>query len=84
MDTVNLLGLSAGTLTTLAFVPQVWRTWRSRSTKDISAGMFVLFSIGVFLWLLYGIALGAVPVIIANCITLALALAVLWMKFRFK
>lgn len=84
MDSVTFLGLSAGTLTTVAFIPQVWQTWRSRSAKDISAGTFVLFSAGVFLWLLYGLAIGAVPVIVANAVTLGLALAVLWMKVRFR
>lgn len=84
MDAVNALGLVAGSLTTLAFVPQVVKTWRTRSAADISTFMFLLFSAGVFLWLLYGIALGALPVILANGITLALALVVLLLKFRFR
>jgi len=84
MDAVNALGLVAGSLTTLAFVPQVVKTLRTRSAEDISTFMFLLFSAGVFLWLLYGIALGALPVILANGITLALALVVLLLKFRFR
>ena len=79
----ELLGLIAGTLTTLAFLPQVLKTWKSRSAKDISLGMFLLFSAGVALWLVYGIQLGAVPIIAANAVTLLLSLAILGMKFWF-
>ncbi len=84
MEAANTLGLVAGTLTTVAFFPQVIKTWRSRSAKDISLGMFSLFSVGVFLWLLYGIHIGAMPVIVSNAITLLLALTILLFKLRFK
>src|SRR3569832_2424689 len=70
MDYINLLGLTAGCLTTVSFLPQVVKTWKSRSADDISSGMFALFSAGVLLWLLYGLELGALPIIIANTITL--------------
>jgi MtN3 and saliva related transmembrane protein len=83
MPDTELLGLIAGTLTTLAFLPQVLKTWKSRSAKDISLGMFLLFSAGVALWLVYGIQLGAVPIIAANAVTLLLSLAILGMKFWF-
>ena len=83
MPDTELLGLIAGTLTTLAFLPQVIKTWKSRSAKDISLGMFLLFSAGVALWLVYGIQLGAVPIIAANGVTLLLSLAILGMKFWF-
>lgn len=82
LDT-ELLGLVAGALTTIAFIPQVWRIWRTRSARDISAPMYLIFTSGVALWLFYGLRLGAVPVILANAITLLLALAVLLMKLRF-
>lgn len=84
MDYINLLGLTAGGLTTVSFLPQVVKTWKSRSADDISSGMFALFSAGVLLWLLYGLELGALPIIIANAITLALALTILTLKFRFQ
>lgn len=84
MDAANILGLVAGSLTTLAFMPQVVKIWRTRSAEDISTFMFLLFSTGVFLWLLYGILVDALPVIIANGITLVLSLAVLVLKFRFR
>lgn len=80
----NTLGLIAGALTTAAFVPQVVKTWRSRHTQDISLGMFAIFSIGVFLWLLYGIQLGALPVILANAITLVLSMTILVFKLKYK
>lgn len=83
MPETELLGLIAGTLTTLAFLPQVIKTFKSRSAKDISLGMFILFSAGVALWLVYGIRLGAVPIIAANAVTLILSLAILAMKFWF-
>jgi MtN3 and saliva related transmembrane protein len=84
VQSVDTLGLLAGTLTTAAFLPQVVQTWRSKSARDISLGMFAIFSAGVFLWLLYGIWLGAVPVIVANAVTLALALTIVVFKVRYK
>lgn len=80
----DLLGLVAGTLTTIAFVPQVVKLWRSRSTRDISLGMFVTFSIGVALWLLYGLAIHAWPIVLANAVTLLLALTILILKLRHR
>lgn len=84
METATTLGLVAGTLTTVAFFPQVVKTWRSRSAGDISLGMFSLFSAGVFLWLLYGIHIQSLPVILSNAITLVLALIILLFKLRFR
>lgn len=83
MSTLNWVGSTAATLTTVAFVPQVWQVWRSRHTHDISLGMYATFTCGVAMWLAYGLLLGAWPIIIANSITLLLAGAVLVMKLRF-
>lgn len=80
----NWLGGLAGILTTVAFLPQVIKTWRSRSAGDISGSTFVLFASGVALWLLYGLQLGLWPVIAANGVTLLLALAILWFKLRYR
>ncbi len=77
------IGGIAATLTTCSFIPQVWRVWRTRHTKDISLLMYVSFTGGVALWLFYGILLGAWPIIIANSITLVLAGTVLTLKLRF-
>jgi len=84
MESANTLGLIAGALTTVAFIPQVVKTWKSRHTLDISLGMFSIFSVGVFLWLLYGIQLDALPIILSNGITLVLSLTILVFKLRYK
>lgn len=84
MDLTGIIGLAAGFLTTVAFVPQVTKVWRTKSAKDVSLKMFIAFSIGVALWLAYGIMLGEWPIILTNAVTLALALAVLVMKIRFS
>lgn len=78
------LGLLAGTLTTIAFVPQVIKIWRSKHAHDISLAMFAIFSTGVALWLIYGLMIGSLPVIAANAITLMLALAILLLKLRYR
>jgi MtN3 and saliva related transmembrane protein len=70
---IQLVGFAAGALTTLAYVPQVIRTWRTRSARDLSLGMLLALTAGVGLWLVYGIALGAWPIIVANGVTLVLA-----------
>ncbi|HMR56497.1 MAG TPA: SemiSWEET transporter [Cyclobacteriaceae bacterium] len=84
MDTAKLIGLVAGFLTTVAFVPQVIKTWRSKSARDLSLVMFLLFCTGVFLWMIYGIMINELPVILWNIITLLLALIILLFKIRFK
>lgn len=82
-ESITVLGLLAATLTTISFVPQLIKVWVSRSAHDISFWMFSLFSTGVALWLVYGIYIDSLPVILANSITLVLALAVLILKIRF-
>lgn len=80
IDVTSAVGSAAALLTTLAFVPQVVKTLRTRSTRDISLSMWAMFSAGVALWLAYGLMLGAWPVIAANAATLLLALTVLAVK----
>jgi MtN3 and saliva related transmembrane protein len=84
MNTISLLGLVAGAFTTIAFLPQVLKTWKSRSAKDLSLGMFAIFTIGVGLWLTYGILINDLPVILANVVTLMLASTLLFFKLRWK
>jgi MtN3 and saliva related transmembrane protein len=83
MDSITALGLLAGTLTTIAFVPQLTKTWKTKSAEDISFGMFAIFCIGVLLWLVYGLLIGALPVILANIVTLVLAGAILVLKIKY-
>lgn len=79
----DVIGFGAAFLTTASFVPQAWLTFRTRDVSGISLGMYSAFTVGVALWLLYGLRLGAWPVVVANAITLALALAILGMKLRY-
>lgn len=83
MDLVTIIGLVAGFLTTISFLPQVIKTWRSKSAKDISLLMFLSFCLGVLLWIIYGLLLGELPIIIANVITLILAGTILFFKFKY-
>lgn len=83
MNTTDWIGSSAAILTTTAFIPQAVKVWHTRHTADISLGMYTLFTLGVALWLIYGALLDSWPIIIANCVTLLLAGAVLVMKIRF-
>lgn len=79
----ELIGFIAAFCTTAAFVPQAWLTWKTRSAHGVSLGMYSVFVLGVLLWLIYGLLLGAWPIIIANLVTLALAAFILVMKLRF-
>ena len=80
----ELLGYLAALLTTLSFVPQAWHTFRTRDVSGISLGMYSVFTLGVALWLAYGVLLRAWPVVAANAVTLALAASILVMKIRFR
>jgi MtN3 and saliva related transmembrane protein len=84
LTSLDALGFAAGTLTTAAFVPQVMQSWATRDLRGVSLWMYGLFTLGVALWLLYGIALGIWPVIICNAITLALAGGMLLLKLRHR
>lgn len=79
----ELIGYCAAALTTLSFLPQAWLTFRTRDVRGISLGMYSAFTLGVALWLLYGLLMGAWPVIAANAITLGLATVILCMKLRY-
>lgn len=84
MTNIEWLGLTAGFLTTIAFLPQVIKTWKTRSAKDISLHMFLIFCIGVSLWLIYGIIIDDLPIIVSNILTLLLASSILFFKIRYK
>jgi MtN3 and saliva related transmembrane protein len=82
MIPAEMTGYAAAFLTTAAFVPQAWRSWRTRDLSGVSLPMYAMFTAGVALWMLYGVALKSTPIILANTITLALAALVLWLKIR--
>ena len=84
MNFLDLTGYAAALCTTGAFVPQVLRVWRTRSTEDISLKMFVILVTGLILWLVYGFWKGEFPIIAANGATLVLAGIILFFKLRQK
>lgn len=81
-DFAGWVGGLAALLTTAAFVPQAWLTFRTRDVSRISLAMYATFTAGIALWLAYGLLIGAWPVIAANAVTLVLSLAILVMKIR--
>lgn len=84
MDFITILGLVAGVLTTVAFLPQMFQIWLTKSAKDVSFVMLIIFMSGLFLWLIYGIIIGALPIIIANGVTLFFNLIILWLKIKYR
>ncbi|MBW4673312.1 MAG: SemiSWEET transporter [Desmonostoc geniculatum HA4340-LM1] len=83
MDFLTILGLAAATLTTIAFLPQMFKIWQTKSAKDVSFVMLVTFNSGIFLWLIYGIYLQALPIILANSVTLFFNMIILWLKIKY-
>ena len=79
----ELIGMVAGILTTIAFLPQAIKIWRNKSAKDVSLAMFACLCTGVVLWIIYGFMLGAFPVILANGVTLCIAATILAFKIRY-
>ena len=83
MDYISLVGYAAAICTTGAYIPQVLRVWRTRSTNDISLKMFLVLVTGLSLWLAFGILRNEMPIILANGTTLMLASTILVAKLRF-
>ncbi len=83
MDLLLYTGYIGGICTTMAFLPQVIKTWRSRSAHDLSWGLLFLLLVGVFLWMIYGIVSADIPVILANMITGVLIIFIVGMKWWF-
>jgi len=84
MQLADWIGTVAATLTTASFVPQVLHTFRTKDVSGISLGMYSAFTLGVGLWLVYGLLLDAWPIVIANAITVSLATCILVMKLRYR
>jgi MtN3 and saliva related transmembrane protein len=79
---IEIIGYCAAFLTTIAFLPQAIRSWRTKDLSGISLGMYSLFTVGVGLWLIYGLIIEKWPLIMANALTFALALSILLLKLR--
>ena len=84
MNFVDTLGLAAGFLTTVAYVPQVVKIWRSKSARDVSLRTFIALTVGIAAWLVYGIAKHDLPLVLWNAVTLVLAGAILAMKVKYR
>ena len=84
MNSITWIGLLAGTLTTISFFPQMLKTWKTRSTKDISLEMFLLFCSGLLLWIVYGLFLRDIPVIMTHVAIFILAFPILVLKLKYK
>ncbi|NNM52573.1 MAG: SemiSWEET transporter [Pseudomonadales bacterium] len=82
MHGVDVLGYTAATCTTVAFIPQAWRVFRTGKTHDLSLAMFAIFTVGISLWLVYGLALQRGPIVFSNALTMILAGYILFMKLR--
>ena len=84
MENIEILGLVAATLTTGAFVPQVYKTWINKSVKDISLSMYTVLLMGLLLWIVYGFYINSLPIIAANIITATLSVLIVIMKIKYK
>jgi MtN3 and saliva related transmembrane protein len=84
MDVITTIGLIAALFTTISLFPQVIKVYKTKSTKDISTGMFSLFCSGVLLWFIYGVLLNDFPIIIANLLAFVQALVILFFKAKYK
>ena len=84
MDYVTMIGLAAAAITVISLFPQLVKIWKTKSTKDISLGMFLLFCGGVFLWFVYGILMQDLPIIIANFLGFIQTLIILILKVKYK
>jgi len=83
MAIVNILGITAGALTTFAYLPQVIQIWKTKHTKDLSLPMYIVVTVGTALWLAYGIILSEAPIYLANFVSLALTLSILTLKIKY-
>ena len=84
MDYVTMIGLAAAAITVVSLFPQLVKIWKTKSTKDISLGMFLLFCGGVFLWFVYGILMQDLPIIVANFLGFIQTLIILILKVKYK
>ena len=84
MDWTEVIGLTASALSSLTFVPQVYRAWKTKSVNDLSLAMIFFIFFSTILWLIYGFGRGALPVIICNGVILVLSIALFYFKFSFK
>jgi MtN3 and saliva related transmembrane protein len=84
MDAITIIGLIAALFTTVSLLPQLIKVYKTKSTKDISTGMFTLFGTGVLLWFVYGVFINDIPIIVANSLAFIQAAMILFFKAKYK
>jgi len=84
MHKIEILGFVAAILTTMAYLPQVYKAWKEKSTKDISLVMYLVMLLGVILWMIYGIYHEKLPIVIANAVTAILVFFMVVLKLKYK
>jgi MtN3 and saliva related transmembrane protein len=84
IEIITIIGLIAAAFTTVALFPQLIKVWKTKSTKDISTGMFALYCSGVFLWFIYGVYIVNMPIMIANSLAFIQAILILTLKAKYK
>ncbi len=84
INPIEILGLAAAVLTTAAFLPQVYKTWKTKSTDSLSLSMLFIFVSGVLCWLVYGFLIDSLPIILANFVTAISGFVLLYFKYRYK
>ena len=84
LNVIEIIGYIAAFCTTISFLPQAVRVIKTKHTKDLSLLMYSIFNVGLILWLIYGIAIVAWPIIVANAITIVLTLTILYLKIKYK
>lgn len=84
IEPITTLGLVAGVLTTLAYLPQLIKTWQSKSAADLSWSMLIILCLGILLWLAYGMVVHDIPILVANVVTLIFASIILILKIRYQ
>ena len=81
---IDLFGFSAALLTTIAFIPQLYKTWQTKSADDVSLVMLILFITGLICWIIYGIKINSIPILVANIITFIFNFSILILKITYR
>ena len=81
---IDLFGFLAALLTTIAFLPQLYKTWKTKSADDVSLIMLILFIIGLFCWIIYGLKINSIPILVANIITFIFNFSILILKITYR
>ena len=81
---IDLFGFLAALLTTIAFLPQLYKTWKTKSADDVSLVMLILFITGLIFWIIYGVKINSIPILVANIITFIFNFSILILKITYS